>query len=81
MIKSFLHNSIFTTDKACIKKTTEPLLIVCVFIFYLLIKFQFIILFYRQFRICFTKDSGKAHTPKVTRIPRLSLWESSRDSG
>ena len=36
---------------------------------------------YRQFRLCITKASGKAHTPNVERIQRLSLRESSRDSG
>ena len=39
-----------------------------------------IVLFYRQFRICITKAQGKAHTHKVARILRLSLWESSRRS-
>ena len=41
----------------------------------------FIVLLYRQFRLCITKTSGEAHTPKVARVLRLSLWESSRDSG
>ena len=45
------------------------------------VNFLFIILFYRQFRLCITKAQGKAHTPKVARVLRLSLWESSRDSG
>jgi len=44
-------------------------------------KFLFIVLFYRQFRIGITNASGKAHTPKVIRNQRLSLGESSRDSG
>ena len=30
-----------------------------------------LLLFYRQFRLCITKAQGKAHTPKVARIPRL----------
>ena len=38
------------------------------------------VLFYRQFRLCITKASGKAHTPMFARIQRLSLWESSRRS-
>jgi len=29
------------------------------------VKFLFIVLFYRQFRLCITKAQGKAHTPKV----------------
>jgi len=29
-----------------------------------------IVLLYRQFRLCITKASGEAHTPKVARIPR-----------
>ena len=33
----------------------------------LLDKFLFIVLFYRQFRLCITKAQGKAHTPKDTR--------------
>ena len=37
--------------------------------------------FYRQFRLCITNASGKAHTPKVARALRLSLRESSRGSG
>ena len=37
-------------------------------------------MFYRKFRLCITKASGKAHTHKVARILRLSLWESSRRS-
>ena len=42
----------------------------------LLEKFLFIVLFYRQFRLCITallatRASGKAHTPKATRILRL----------
>ena len=49
-------------------------------------KFLFIVLFYRKFRLCITalqatRAQGKAHTTKVARILRLSLWESSRDSG
>ena len=40
----------------------------------MLFKFLFIVLFYRQFRICFTNASGCAHTPKVARVLRLSLW-------
>jgi len=35
------------------------------------IKSLFIVLFYRQFRLCITKAAGKAHTPKVVRILRL----------
>ena len=50
-------------------------------IIYLFDLFLFVILFYRQFRICITNALGKAHTPKDARVPRLSLWESSRDSG
>ena len=43
------------------------------------------LLFYRRFRLCITAlqkapAQGKAHTPKVARILRLSLWESSRRS-
>ena len=37
----------------------------------LLDKFLFIVLFYRQFRICFTNASGEAHTPMFARIQRL----------
>jgi hypothetical protein len=49
-------------------------------------KFTFIFPLYRQFRLCITAlqatpASGKAHTPKVARIQRLSLWESSRAAG
>ena len=32
-------------------------------------------MFYRKFRLCITKASVKAHTHKVARILRLSLWE------
>ena len=32
-------------------------------------------MFYRKFRLCITKASGKDHTHKVARILRLSLWE------
>ena len=51
----------------------------------LLDKFLFIVMFYRKFRLCITASqatrvSGKAHTPKVARVLRLSLWESSRRS-
>ena len=40
------------------------------------VKFLFIVLFYRKFRLCITAlqatpASGKAHTPKVVRILRL----------
>ena len=28
------------------------------------VKFLFIVLFYRQFRLCITKAQGLAHTPK-----------------
>ena len=31
------------------------------------VKFLFIVLFYRKFRLCITKASGKAHAPKVAR--------------
>ena len=34
------------------------------------VNFLFIILFYRQFRLCITKASGKAHTPILLRIIR-----------
>ena len=34
-------------------------------------KFLFIILFYRQFRLCITKAAGKAHTPKDAQNQRL----------
>ena len=42
-------------------------------------------MFYRKFRLCITallaaRASVKAHTHKVARILRLSLWESSRRS-
>ena len=37
------------------------------------VKFLFIVLFYRKFRLCITKASGKAHTPKVARALRLPL--------
>ena len=36
------------------------------------VNFLFIILFYRQFRICLTKTSGKAHAPILRRIIRRS---------
>ena len=39
----------------------------------LLDKFLFIVMFYRKFRICFTNESGEAHTPMVARIQRLPL--------
>ena len=45
------------------------------------VNFLFIVLFYLQFRLCITKARGYAHTPNVERIQRLSLRESSRDSG
>ena len=32
VIKSFLHNSIFMTDKLCIKVTKDILLMICFFI-------------------------------------------------
>ena len=37
----------------------------------LLDKFLFIVLFYRQFRLCITKAQGKAHTPKDAQKQRL----------
>ena len=38
----------------------------------LLDKFLFIVMFYRKFRLCITKTLGKAHTPMVAHIQRLS---------
>ena len=35
------------------------------------VKFLFIVLLYRQFRLCITKAQGKAHTPMVACILRL----------
>ena len=35
------------------------------------VKFLFIVLFYRKFRLCITNASGKAHTPKIARNQRL----------
>ena len=32
------------------------------------VKFLFIVLLYRKFRICITNASGKAHTPKDARV-------------
>ena len=46
------------------------------------VNFLFIILLYRQFRLCLTKASGKPIPLKMhERVRRLSLRESSRGSG
>ena len=37
------------------------------------VKFLFIIPFYRQFRLCFTNASGKAHTPEDARAQPQAL--------
>ena len=39
------------------------------------VKFLFIVLFYRKFRLCFTNTSGKAHTPKIRGVSIGSLRE------
>ena len=46
----------------------------------LLDKFLFVVMFYRKFRLCITKASGKAHTPKVARI-QVSLREGTVTEG